>query len=111
MICPEVGRYLENTKGLPFLYAIGDIAYVDILTELKQVGLKVIRVSDFCSKEDRFPDYDSLIEHFRTLDIDYKDNRFVVVGLGESLALKGTEEASSTYQICYVGECKSSCVT
>ena len=87
------GRYLENTKGLPFLYAIGDIAYVDILTELKQVGLKVIRVSDFCSKEDRFPDYDSLIEHFRTLDIDYKDNRFVVVGLGESLALKGTEEA------------------
>ena len=48
MICPEVGRYLENTKGLPFLYAVGDSAYVDILTELKQVGLKVIRVSDFC---------------------------------------------------------------
>lgn len=93
MICPEVGRYLESTKGLPFLYAVGDIAYTDILTELKQVGLKVIRVSDFCSKEDRFPDYDSLIEHFRTLDIDYKDNRFVVVGLGESLALKGPEEA------------------
>lgn len=93
MICPEVGRYLESTKGLPFLCAVGDIAYTDILTELKQVGLKVIRVSDFCSKEDRFPDYDSLIEYFRTLDIDYKDNRFVVVGLGESLALKGTEEA------------------
>ena len=93
MICPEVGRYLENTKGLPFLYAVGDSAYVDILTELKQVGLKVIRVSDFCSKEDRFPDYDSLIEHFRTLDVNYNDNRFVVVGLGESLALKGTEEA------------------
>lgn len=93
MICPEVGRYLESTKGLPFLYAVGDIAYTAILTELKQVGLKVIRVSDFCSKEDRFPDYDSLIEHFRTLDIDYKDNRFVVVGLGESLALKGPEEA------------------
>lgn len=93
MICPEVGRYLESTKGLPFLYAVGDVAYTDILTELKQVGLKVIRVSDFCFKEDRFPDYDSLIEHFRTLDIDYKDNRFVVVGLGESLALKGSEEA------------------
>lgn len=93
MICPEVGRYLESTKGLPFLCAVGDTAYTDILTELKQVGLKVIRVSDFCSKEDRFPDYDSLIEYFRTLDIDYKDNRFVVVGLGESLALKGTEEA------------------
>lgn len=55
--------------------------------------MKVIRVSDFCSKEDRFPDYDSLIEHFRTLDVNYNDNRFVVVGLGESLALKGTEEA------------------
>ena len=36
MICPEVGRYLESTKGLPFLYAVGDIAYTDILTELKQ---------------------------------------------------------------------------
>lgn len=93
MTCPEVGRYLENAKGLPFLYAIGDNAYNEILSELKQNGLKVIKVSDFCTKDDRFPDYDSLIEHFRTLDIDFKDNRFVVVGLGESLALKGSEEA------------------
>lgn len=92
MTCPEVGRYLENVKGLPFLYAVGDCAYLETLNELKQNGLKVIRVSDFCTKEDRFPDYDSLIELFRTLDIDYKDNRFVVVGLGESLALKGAEE-------------------
>lgn len=93
MICPEVGRYLESAKGLPFFYAVGDIAYVDILNELKQIGLKVIKVSDFCTKGDRFPDYDSLIENFRTLDIDYKDNRFVVIGLGESLALKGAEDA------------------
>lgn len=93
MICPEVGRYLESAKGLPFFYAVGDIAYVDILNELKQIGLKVIRVSDFCTKDDRFPDYDSLIENFRTLDINYKDNRFVVIGLGESLALKGADDA------------------
>lgn len=93
MICPEVGRYLESAKGLPFFYAVGDIAYVDILNELKQIGLKVIKVSDFCTKDDRFPDYDSLIENFRTLDIDYKDNRFVVIGLGESLALKGADDA------------------
>lgn len=93
MTCLEVGRYLENAKGLPFLYAIGDDAYNEILSELKQNDLKVIKVSDFCAKDDRFPDYDSLIEHFRTLDIDFKDNRFVVVGLGESLALKGLEEA------------------
>lgn len=93
MICPEVGRYLESSKGLPFFYAVGDIAYVDILNELKQIGLKVIKVSDFCTKDDRFPDYDSLIENFRTLDIDYKDNRFVVIGLGESLALKGADDA------------------
>lgn len=93
MICPEVGRYLESVKGLPFLYAVGDDVYNESLSELKQKGLNIIRVSDFCTKDDRFPDYDSLIEYFRTLDIDYKDNRFVVVGLGESLALKGSEEA------------------
>lgn len=93
MICPEVGLYLDNAKGVPFLYAVGDETYKAVLNELKQNGLKLIKASDFCAADDRFPDFDALIEHFRTLDIDYKDNRFLVVGLGESLALKGAEEA------------------
>lgn len=92
MICPEVGRYLQSPKGLPFFYAVGDIDYVNVVNELKQIGLEVIKVSDFCTRYDRFPDYDLLIENFRTLDVNYK-NRFVVIGLGESLALRGAEEA------------------
>lgn len=96
MLCPEVSQYLESAKGLPFLYAAGDSTYLDVLNELKQNGLTEIRVSDFCTKEDRFPDMDVIVEHFRTLDVDYKYNRFVVIGLGENLALKGANEAKNT---------------
>ena len=96
MLCPEISRYLESAKGLPFLYSVGDSTYLDVLNELKQNGLTEIRVSDFCTKEDRFPDMDVIVEHFRTLDVDYKHNRFVVIGFGENLALKGVNEAKNT---------------
>lgn len=92
MICQEIYGYLNTVKGLPFFYFTGDMEYMPILSELKQVGIDVIRISDFCTKEDRFPDVDSFIDCLRTLDIDYKNNKFVVIGLGEYLALRGIEE-------------------
>ena len=55
-------------------------------------------MSDFCRKDDKFPDIDELVDYFRTADVDYRDNKFVVVGLGEYLALRGADEASKELQ-------------
>lgn len=90
MLCREVQNYLSTAKGLPFFYVVGDEDYCSILDELTQADLTVVRMSEFCFKEDKFPSVDELIDYFRTSDIDYRNNKFVVVGLGEYLALRGT---------------------
>lgn len=92
MLYQVISRYLNSIKGLPFFYFVGDEDYLSILEELKQIGLKVIKMSYFCNKDDKFPDIDNLVDCLHTLDIDYTDNKFVVVGLGEYLALRGQDE-------------------
>ena len=92
MLCQEISRYLDTIKGLPFFWFVGDEDYLAALEELKQIGLKVLRISEFCNKDDKFPDIDSLVDCLHTLDIDYTDNKFVLIGLGEYLALKGQGE-------------------
>lgn len=92
MLYPEISRYLDSIKGLPFFYFVGDEDYLSVLEELKQIGLKVLKISEFCNKDDKFPDIDNLVDCLHTLDIDYTDNKFVVIGLGEYLALRGQEE-------------------
>lgn len=89
MLCREVQNYISTAKGLPFFYVVGDDDYCSVLDELKQAGLSVVRMSDFCFKDDKFPSVDELADYFHTSDIDFRDNKFVVVGLGEYLALRG----------------------
>lgn len=95
MLCNDVKEYISTAKGLPFFYVVGDADYSTVLDELKQSGLSSVRVSDFCSREDKFPSIDDLIDNFRTSDVDYRDNKFVVVGLGEYLAIKGPAVAEA----------------
>lgn len=90
MLCSEVESYITTAKGLPFFYAVGDSDYNEILNELRQRGVEVDRVSDFCPKDDKYPDIDDIIDHFRTLDIDCHTNKHVLIGLGEYLALRGS---------------------
>lgn len=90
MLCSEVESYITTARGLPFFYAVGDSDYNEILNELQQRGVEVHRVSDFCPKDDRYPDIDEIIDHFRTLDIDCHKNKHVLIGLGEYLALRGS---------------------
>lgn len=89
MLCREVQNYISTAKGLPFFYVVGDDNYKSILGELKQNGISVVRMSDFCLKDDRIPSIEELIDYFRTSDVDYRANKFVVIGLGEYLALRG----------------------
>ena len=93
MLCSAVLNYIATAKGLPFFYVVGDDKYSATLDELSQLGLIIDRASDFCPKEDKLPNVDDIIDHFRTLDVDYKQNKHVLVGLGEFLALKGAAVA------------------
>lgn len=93
MRCEELENYLSVAKGLPFFYILGDRDYHDVLTEFRQSGIAVVRMSDFCRAEDKFPSVDDLVDYFRTLDVDCRDNKCVVVGLGEYLALRGLKTA------------------
>lgn len=95
MLCIPIENYLKTPQGLPFFCSVGDEEYCSFLENLKQAGLNLIRVSDFCSKDDKFPDLDEIIDYFRTADVDYRDNKYVVVGLGEYLALRGTDEITT----------------
>ena len=90
MLCEAVKSYLANAKGVPFFYAVGDENYNQILSELKQNSVIVDRISDFCPKDDKFPDIDDVIDYFRTLDTDYRQNKHVLIGLVEYLALRGS---------------------
>lgn len=91
MLCREVQNYISSAKGLPFFYVVGDEDYCSVLEELKQADISVVRMSDFCfkGKDDKFPSIDELVDYFRTSDVDHRSNKFVVVGLGEYLALRG----------------------
>lgn len=89
MLCREVQNYISTAKGMPFFYIVGDEDYCSVLNELTQADISVVRMSDFCIKDDKFPSVDELVDYFRTSDVDYRDNKVVVVGLGEYLALRG----------------------
>ena len=93
MLCTAVKNYIAAAKGLPFFYVVGDDSYADTLSELSQQGLIIHRASDFCPKDDKFPSIDNIIDHFRTLDVDYKQNKHVLIGLGEFLSLRGSTVA------------------
>lgn len=93
MLEKAVNNYLATAKGLPFFYVTGDKDYLPVLEELKQEGLDVIKISSFCHAEDKFPSIDDVIDSFRTADVDYKSNKYVLLGLGEYLALRGEAEA------------------
>lgn len=93
MLCREVQNYISTAKGLPFFYVIGDEDYCSVLEELKHADISVVRMSEFCLKDDKFPSVDELVDYFRTSDVDYRDNKFVVIGLGEYLALRGSAVA------------------
>lgn len=93
MLCEEVQKYLSTSKGLPFFYITGDDDYNSILDSFKQESVSIVRMSDFCFKDDKFPSVDELVDYFRTSDIDYRNNKFVVIGLGEYLALRGADIA------------------
>lgn len=91
-----VRQYLSNTSvNAPFFLIVGDGNYASIKTQLAELGLKFVKLSDCCAATDKPPSIDRLLDTFAFADIDgnSNDKKIVVVGLGEYLALRGESEA------------------
>jgi hypothetical protein len=90
-----VEQYLSSDVRSPFFLVVGDSQYADVKNKITEFGLGTVRVSDYCGAKDKPPKLDDLFDHLKTADINAKDKRLVVVGLGEYLALMGKDESTS----------------
>lgn len=88
-------RYLSSSIKTPFFLFIGDEDYAPAINELSLLGLNSINMSEFCSSNDKLPDIDGLLNYIKTIDVNAKDKRFVVKGIGEYLAHLGSDESAS----------------
>ena len=92
-----VNKYLTSDVKTPFFLVVDDGQYVSIKNKLSELELSFVKVSDYCSHDDKLPDIDSLLERLKTADRNASDNKLVVVGLGEYLALLGNSEAANVF--------------
>lgn len=90
-------KYLSSNVTVPFFLVVGDRQYMSLKNKLSELGLSFVRVSNYCSDDDKLPDIDSLIGHLKAIHKNEDDKRVVVIGLGEYLALRGNSEAVSTF--------------
>ncbi len=91
-----IKNYLISTVKTPYFLFISDAQYLPMIDELKVCGLNFIRISSFCRDDDKIPDIDGLLSFIEENDANAVGKKFVVTGLGEFLALRGTDEAIRT---------------
>ena len=89
-----VNKYLSSNVKAPYFLVVGDAQYKGVKDKLSELGLSFVKVSDYCG-DDKLPDIDGLLERLKTADLNASDNKLVVIGLGEYLALRGNSEAVS----------------
>ena len=93
----DSGRnYLTSTVKTPFFLFISDKYYLSAIDELKGCGLDFVPMSGFCNGDDKIPDIDGLLSYIEAADLNANGKKFAVTGLGEFLALRGTDEAMRT---------------
>lgn len=89
MSLDAIEKYFSDRVYKPFFAAVGDGEYLEILSELeRRSNIKIIHLSKYC-KPDKKPDLDRFKDALREADVDCNDNKLIVLGLGEYLALEG----------------------
>jgi hypothetical protein len=91
----KVSKYLTSNVRTPYFLVVGDDQYQDVKDKMSELGLNIIKVSDYCRNDDRPPDIDGLLEQLKTADVNANGKKMAVIGLGEYLALRGNGEAVS----------------
>ncbi|MCB8817401.1 BREX-4 system phosphatase PglZ [Desulfosporosinus shakirovi] len=89
-----VSRYLTSSVKTPYFLFVSDGQLTSVVEELSILGFVPVRVSTFC-QYDKFPDTDELFEHIKTADVNVKDKKLLILGLGEYLGFKGNVEAAN----------------
>lgn len=89
-----VKKYLASSVTTPYFLFIGDGHYARALDELSVLGLDLLPLSGYCKSDDKMPDIDGLFTHIQ--EGEGNGRQFVVTGLGEFLALRGSDEAVHT---------------
>jgi hypothetical protein len=92
----SVKKYLTSTVKTPYFLFISDGQYLTAINELKVCGLDLVPMSGFCNGDDKIPDIDGLCCYIEAADVNANGKKFVVTGLGEFLALRGSDEATRT---------------
>jgi len=88
----SVKEYLTSSVKTPYFLFISDGQYATAMDELLILGLDPVPMSAFCNNEDKMPDIDGLFSYIQAAG----EKKFVVTGLGEFLALRGSDEATRT---------------
>lgn len=81
---------------MPYFLFISDAQYAVALDELSIMGLDVVKMSGFCNNDDKMPDIDGLFTYIKAAGVNGNKKKLVVTGLGEFLALRGSDEATRT---------------
>lgn len=92
----SVKTYLTSSVNTPYFLFISDGQYATIMDELSVLGLEPIPISRFCNNDDKIPDIDELLTCIQATDVNTKGEKLFVTGLGEFLALRGSDEAART---------------
>ena len=90
----SVKKYLTSSvekTPYPYFLFISDGQYATAMDELSVLGLDFVPVSGFCNNDDKMPDIDGLLTYIKAAG-----KKYVVTGLGEFLALRGSDEATRT---------------
>jgi len=96
MLIDPVKRYLTSPVKNPYFLFMNDSQYAVAMEELSVLGLESLPLSGFCRSEDKVPDIDRFVSFIEAASITTKGKKYVVVGLGEFLGLRGSVEASRT---------------
>ena len=92
----SVKKYLTSSVKTPYFLFISDGQYVTAMDELSALGFDFVPMSSFCNNDDKMPDIDGLLTYIKVADENANGKKFVVTGLGEFLALRGSDEGAGT---------------
>ncbi|MDR0574526.1 MAG: BREX-4 system phosphatase PglZ [Tannerella sp.] len=78
----------------PFFLFVGDDKYSSVRNDLSGLDLLFLNMSDFCTTNDKVPNFDAFLERLKTVDVNVHEKKIAVFGVGEYLALCGKNETA-----------------
>jgi len=91
-----VKKYLTSSVKTPYFLFVSDGQYAAAKDELSVLGFDFVQMSSFCNNNEKMPDIDGLLTYIKAADVNVNEKKYVVTGLGEFLALRGSDEATRT---------------